>query len=641
MKTHTSGFKEEIKLLGRQQAVKITYTLDEEIKVLDNEDVNSITPNYTGNLLKSVMKGLEIDSNIDIPIGTILKFEYGILVGEEYEYLNYGNYVVKSSKKQEDTLSYKITCYDKILYSMKDYDKLSITYPCTIKEYLTALCTRIGLQFKDSTFANQDRVVSADLFNEQGYTYRDVLDQIAETTGGTICLTLDDKLEVRYINNTNDTIDEEYINDTNVNFGEKYGPINSIVLARAGESDKIYIKDQDSVVANGLCELMISENQFMNYNDRVDYLEELSEKLFGVQYYINDYVSTGIMYYDLLDMYNVQIGDNVYNCLMLNDEQNITQGLEENIYTDRLDQSETDYTKADKTDRRINKTYIIADKINQEIVEVISRQDEQSNKITNITTDIDGIHTTIENNQKDVEDKIFKLEQTIEGTTQILTNKGGDNIFYYAKEFWTDGTENGIAKLNEYTDTEIQKISVSGNGYKINKGTSEQKVNVKNDMYTISFTYKKLISLAVGYVLINNERIDLSSTQWKEEVLTLNIDTNNVDFKIISDTDNAFEVYDLMGTIGEEKQIWTQNPNETRTDTVTIGKGIEVKSSSKNTYARFDADGNRIFNNSTNQVVTALTDKGVETNEIDSQLGKIGGILIQKMSGQTWISSLL
>ena len=142
----------------------------------------------------------------------------------------YGTYIVKESEKQEDTLSYKITCYDKMLYSMKDYEHIDITYPCTIKQYLVALCNKIGLQFKDSDFANANRQITNELFmtinedgtySSMGYTYRDVLDQIAETTGGCICITLDDKVEVRYINETNDTIDEEYINDVNVIFGEK------------------------------------------------------------------------------------------------------------------------------------------------------------------------------------------------------------------------------------------------------------------------------------------------------------------------------------------------------------------------------------------------------------------------------------
>ena len=175
------------------------------------------------------------------------------------------------------------------------------------------------------------------------------------------------------------------------------GPINSIVLARAGESDKIYIKDNASIQENGLCEVMISENQIMNFNDRDTYLKELSEKLFGVEYYLNDFVSTGIMYYDLLDMYNVEIYGKTYNCLMLNDEQNITQGLEENIHTDRPEKSETDYTKADKTDRKINQTYLIVDKQNQKIEGVISQIGDRSDKTTTITADIDGLNSKVSN----------------------------------------------------------------------------------------------------------------------------------------------------------------------------------------------------------------------------------------------------
>lgn len=231
MKKHTSGFKEGIKKLGKQQAVRITYTENNKIKVLNSEEINSVTLNYEASLLKSIMKGLDIDSNIDIPLGTQIKFEYGLLVNGAYEYLNYGNYIVYSSEKQEDTLSYSIKCYDKMLYSMKDYEHVEVTYPITIYEYLKAVCNKIGLQMKETNFANMLRQVPSELFmtvnedgtySSMGYTYRDVLDQIAEVTGGCICLTLDDKVEVRYINETNDTIDEEYINDTNVNFGEKY-----------------------------------------------------------------------------------------------------------------------------------------------------------------------------------------------------------------------------------------------------------------------------------------------------------------------------------------------------------------------------------------------------------------------------------
>lgn len=444
MKTHTSNFKEEIKLLGRQQDVRITYTINNEQIVLGSEDINSATPNYEASLLKSVMKVLELDSNVSIPKGTEIKFEYGLLVNGVYEYLDYGNYIVYSSEKQEDTLSYKITCYDKMLYSMKDYEHVDITYPCTIKQYLIALCNKIGLQFKDSNFANANRQITNELFmtinedgtySSMGYTYRDVLDQIAETTGGCICMTLDDKVEVRYRNETNDTIDEEYINDTNVNFGEKYGPINSIVLARASDSDRVYKKNQSSIDTNGLCEVKISENQFMNFNDRSDYLQELSDKLFGVEYYLNDFVSTGIMYYDLLDMYNIEIFGKTYNCLMLNDEQDITQGLEENIHTDRPETSETDYTKADKTDRKINQTYLIVDKQNKKIEGVINQIGDRTDKTTTITADIDGLASkvsTLADSTNDITGiQSVALANCVEGEVVELHIYGNNTVFKY------------------------------------------------------------------------------------------------------------------------------------------------------------------------------------------------------------------
>lgn len=213
------------------------------------------------------------------------------------------------------------------------------------------------------------------------------------------------------------------------------GPINSIVLARAGESDKIYKKDQSSIELNGLCELMIKENQFMNFSDRVDYLQELSDKLFGVEYYLNDFVSTGIMYYDLLDMYNIEIFGKTYNCLMLNDEQNITQGLEENIHTDRPETSETDYTKADKTDRKINQTYLIVDKQNQKIEGVINQIGDRTDKTTTITADIDGLASKV-STLADLTNDITGIQSValancVEGEVVELHIYGNNTVFKY------------------------------------------------------------------------------------------------------------------------------------------------------------------------------------------------------------------
>lgn len=184
-------------------------------------------------------------------------------------------------------------------------------------------------------------------------------------------------------------------------FGQKYGPINSIVLSRSAESDNVYIQDEESVQENGLCEVKIADNQIMNFNNRSDYLQGLLTALDGLYYYINDFNSTGILYYEVGDMYYVTIGENAYKCLMLNDEITVTTGIEERIYTDLPEQSQTDYSKADKTDRRINQTYLIVDKQNQQISSVISQTidkdnpDSMSNKLSKVSQTVDELNSKI------------------------------------------------------------------------------------------------------------------------------------------------------------------------------------------------------------------------------------------------------
>ena len=495
MKAHTSKFKENIKKMGRELDSKITYILGDEKIELGADELNSITPSYQGALLKSVMKQLDIDSNVIIPVGTILNYQFGVKIDGEYEYINFGNYVVKDIEKQEDTNSYKITCYDKLLFSMIDYVNLDITFPITIRDYINYLCGVLSIEFanKNDVFANYDKELTKEVYLDEngeniGYTFRDIFDELAQATASTICINNDDKLEIRYIKETNDTIDEEYFKDINVNFGEKYGKINSIVLSRSGESDNVYLRDEQSVEQNGLCELKIVDNQIMNDNNRSDYLPNILEKLNGIEYYINDYSSTGICYYDLCDRYNVLIGDNVYSCVMFNDEIIITQGLEENIYTEMPEESETDYNKADKTDRRINQAYIIVNKQNQSIEALtssVSQVEIKTNNNYQATLEKFDNYTPLSKTIQ-IENSVKNIQTDTYTKTEINTKLIDGSV---SKVQTTSGTfdENGMTyeKTNAPTSTTINEV-----GVRVNKINSTESVlfagyvNDENQQYS-------------------------------------------------------------------------------------------------------------------------------------------------------------
>ena len=653
MKTHTSNFKQNVKLFGRELNSIITYELDGDTIELGVEELNSITPSYDGSLLKSVMKQLKIDSNEEIPLNTVVNYQFGVKVNNSFEYLDFGNYIVYKTEKKEDTDSWEITCYDKMLYSMKEYEILSVTYPVTIRSYLNAICTHLGLTFANAsdTFPNYDKEIHNELYldtegNNLGYTFRDVLDQISEVVAGTICINDNDQLEIRYLNDTQDTINEEFLKDVNVKFGEKYGPVNSIVISRASESDNVYLQDEESVEENGLTEIKIKENQILNFNDRSDYLEDILDQLNGLEYYVNDFSSTGITYYDLCDMYNIQIGDNTYNCIMLNDEINVTQGLEENIYTETLEQSETDYTKADKTDRKLNQTYIIANK-----------QEGQITALTSRTETLEG-----EMGDRYTKEQVNELIQTAEtGLTNTFSEAGGNNIFRNTGLWFSATTSEatvfpaidlypseelfmGNKVVYEFWAGDVQKKSndkaVNMTSMLLVAENLSQEQTVPNNNYVVSFKYKKLIELANVSVKINDVTYSLTETDDTEFVQTIEVNSQHINIQFITDIDKSCEIYDLMVNVGTTKLAYSQNQNETTTDTVNISKGITITSSNTDTIFKANSDGIRTLDKSGNEL-TKFTDTGMTTKKmIVEDTSQIVGTLWQEVGEQTWITRL-
>ena len=630
MKAHTSNLKNQIKTMGRELDSKISYTLNGVNVELGKEQLNSITPTYQGALLKSVMKELDIDSNVYIPEKTILNYQFGVKVNGEYEYINFGNYVVYKAEKQEDTNSYKLTCYDKMLYSMVDYEKMNITYPISIRDYIKAICDKLGLTFANAsdTFANYDKQIQNELYldedeNSLGYTFRDVLDELSQVTASCICINGNDELEIRYINDTNDTIDEEFLKDVNVKFGEKFGEVNTIVLSRSADSDNVYYPE---TLPENPYEFKISDNQIMNFNDRSDYLPDIYEKLNGLEFYINDFSSTGICYYELLDRYNVQIGDNTYSCIMLNDEINITQGLEENVFTEMPEETQTDYTKADKTDRKVNQTYVIANK--------------QKGEIELVTSEINSVKNDLSNNYYNIEQSNVLIQNATDGLMNKLSTIGGNNLlrntFFYEYE-------NGLLTYWSGPQKVVPKYeSESRNALSLQNGTIKQSVNLTNKKYCCSFKYIKISEVANAKFIINGKEyvLDGNVDYEKKFEIVEDLKTDSITIEFVCDTNDGFLVYETMLNEGESASLFTQNASESISDTVNIGKGVEVLASNIKNKTRMDADGLRGINTETNELTFYQTTDGIYGKEVETESIRSGNLIVTTRNGHNFMSGL-
>ena len=414
MKNVIDNFKTDIRTYGRQFDFKIKIDSVD----IDTDNFNYLKPSFNADLFKTVMHKLEIDSKNDILQKTKINIEAGVKVNEpSYEYVGYNTYTVtEPSERQEDTSSYIVKAYDKMVESMIDYD-LELTEKITLREYLIKICQRLGWDTKNipATFINSEKLIDPTLHIGIEYTFRDALDEIA-TLSCSFLLFIDDEFYMVYPVDTNQNIDESYLDEDNIVIGEKYF-INSLVFSRAEESDNIYRKDDENIEINGLHEYRISDNQLLSTNNRDLYIDEMFDYLKTFEFYVFDVKSKGILFLEACDRFNFVLNEKTYSTILLNDETVFEDGLTEDIYTDKPEETETEYKYADITDKKINKAYILVDKQNQKITQLTQETTENTEKIAQVEQDVDSIKQSVYN--------AAEYKRNSEGITQIYLEDAG------------------------------------------------------------------------------------------------------------------------------------------------------------------------------------------------------------------------
>lgn len=529
--------------------------------------------------------------------------------------------IQKPIEDDEFKVKIKATDYMKKFEDNK-YDGSNLTYPKTMLEVLEDICQKAGVELGSTSFLNSEKQIAV---YDNTVTARTYLGYIAEQAGGFAVIGRDGKLYIK-------TFGEDTINFNVDLFGDfTWG--DKLKVSRVSYEDGIQnYKFGDETQAT----VFIDQNNM--------YIVD-SEQVENIYNQIKDFEVYTFEGETIIDP-AYDIGD----ILVIDGKKVLYQG--EIKYAGKFKasinnkvQAKTEQESMQTKQTNSNKIKRVQSEINQidgKITQLVQETTENEEKITQAQQDIDGFTQKVAT-KDELTEKVNELKHTIEGITLQAKETGGGNIFFYAKEYWRGQTQDSEATLEEYTNTLIQQNNVSDEGYLINKGVSIQSQVVKNGQYVISFNYYKLKTDATGYVKINEVeyKLDGEINNWIEKVIPVEITSNNIKIEIGSDTVASYYISDLMVSMGVEKNIWTQNANETRTDTVEIGKGIQVNSSTKNTYTRIDADGNRTFNSSTNERVAEMTDKGVYTKQLEvKEQAKINVLLIQQIGSQVWLTGL-
>lgn len=154
---------------------------------------------------------------------------------------DFDTFIIKEASYNDENNAVNLLCYDMMLRAMIPYVpvcEISKETPVTVLEFLQAICSYLGIELATTEFYNADALIDEEKYDSQ-YTFRDVLTEIAQAAGGTIAIK-GNKLHVLYPSESGHTIDPS--NLSSIEVGEKYGPINSVVLARTPQEDNVYVR---------------------------------------------------------------------------------------------------------------------------------------------------------------------------------------------------------------------------------------------------------------------------------------------------------------------------------------------------------------------------------------------------------------
>lgn len=489
MLAHTQAFKDAFTSLGRDLKIRIgvygnygqltsedskmlltesnvqlisDVTSSTPLKVIDENNVISLTKNNLGELYRTFMKSFDLKTTTDLEIGTLVDVKIGTTVNNDVEYLNYGYYYVysKTYDKVDKTYEYQL-CDDMLKTMIKFY----ITYMFNVNENYVTFSTAISrllqacqIQSSDiqiSNLVNGSQYIYRSSFEGMDMTCRDVLDMIMQLTGTS--LIVDNQRKFRNIGpsaSAVDTIDEDILKDTVVDFEDKFGPLNALVFTRASGQDSIRREDSQSILDNGECEYIVKDNLIADQDNRTYMIDNMFNKIKGLEYYVSDLETVGVGYIEYLDNYNVQVDGETYKCLCLQNTANLESGMVEDFKGESPEEQKHDYNNVGIDDK--NATFTL-DKMKGEAVLKVKTNGKLAQVRLDTSAD-SGSSVSIEADDINFSSHTFNL--TTDDINIVSDNFGVDDTGY----MWCTNANITGGYVNIQGDVNTASIWVRGTG---------------------------------------------------------------------------------------------------------------------------------------------------------------------------------
>ena len=415
----TNTFKELARAPVKTIRAKITcdgneYTSADDFISLTKEDTGS----YFGVATKSLTFQL-IGTAYNL-VGKTIEVSFEIQNDDTWELCNLGLFVVYEQTANLEKGITDFKAYDLMgVMGKTQYETGSLTFPCTVENLFEQIANKFGLAKYATNVANLSYQITEDLYTKiSGTTYREILAEIAGATAS-LCEITRNSIQLRSI----ETISAEtltYANLKKAKLEPKYGPVNSVVLARTPAEDNIIVTDDESIIENGRTEIKLANNEILD-DDRETLAQPILDEVDGFYYYPFEITTEGHGWYEIGDRLSITDGTNTWEVIITSISLRIGPGMTEIIKGVAPTETQTNYALAGGITKTIYNTEIKDDKQGQTIESIVEEQ------------------TTLENQ---VNENYTTITQTISDVITSVQNSGGNNLLKNSAMYSLD--DNGL-----------------------------------------------------------------------------------------------------------------------------------------------------------------------------------------------------
>lgn len=303
------------------KTITASIALDDGTVITGSDKLIKVTIDSSGHLFGTATSVVNVElfgtdyNLVDHTFSVIAKTLVDI-ENDTWEEANLGLFYVEESTADFEKKTTKIKGYDLMGKLAKaPYNSGTIQFPCTVKELINQLAERFEFTV-DTNLDNLPNItyqIPEDLYAKiSNCTYRDILGEIAGATA-TIAVFNGKTLSFR---DSKKKPDEDeiwtYDNLKTLKYKPKYGPVNSLVLARTPQEDNIATSDNDSITANGLTEIKLANNEILD-DDRRKLITPIFDSVKDFSYHPFEAETTGFGWYKPGDIVSAQAGGGLMN----------------------------------------------------------------------------------------------------------------------------------------------------------------------------------------------------------------------------------------------------------------------------------------------------------------------------------------